>query len=833
MTVENEFYTFDCGCKFRIVGPKVLPNSDFPALKFDSDIRNIDHDINFECPKTYKMLSDGLTVGCFQVETPLGRQWTKKQKPEELEHISALGSILRPGALRAVDEEGISMTMHYCRRKNNEEETPSYHPVIDNILKDSYGCLIYQEQSIKIAQEVAGFSLEEADSLRKSIGKKLAEEMAKSKKLFLEKAKTQQILTEEQAEEVFGWIEKSQRYQFNRCISGETKLLRSSPGKFPFHWTIEEAYKIRNDIEYAKNTGHLALYKKWKMLKSYGKGWSMCEDGRIRPNKILDIQPAGKREVFKLTLESGKFIEITDNHKFPTSNGEKQLKELKLGDTLYTKGEYEKVRYRNYGWSNATIEDIRNRTIKHDHKTVGFMEGENNPGYVNGKFTEWKKNIQLLPLECNHCGKIKKRMEVHHKDRNRQNNSLDNLERLCASCHKKADYKLGRTKRGERGYSSLTEKIISIELVGEKEVYDVTMEGPNHNFVVDNGIVTCNSHATGYGITTYITAFLKAHFPVQFYTSWLSFAGEKPDPLEEISRLVQDAKLFDIEVLPPDIRYLRKNFHTDGKTIFFGLTDIKGVGESQFKKLKSRVEEISIDLNKMTWMDFLLKITDHISSTVVERLISTGALRCFGMHRQRMLFEYGKWNELTKTEKGWILERVDNFASLYDALIAVSPTKKNGGGCHTEKRSNIVMSLAKLLDRPPFSLDDSIDWISWTEESFLGVAITCTNLDNYNAAFANSTCRDVVKGNESYCVLGVEIKRVSEIKTKKGKNPGKMMGFLTVADDSGELDSVIVFPNVWEQVSDLLTVGNMVFLRGKLNEQKSFQVEKVYQMEQN
>jgi len=205
--VINNELVFACGCTFKIEGSSVV---------FDADLYHPNHTVKFDCPLVYETLSDGQVEGVFQLCSPLGKQWCGKVKPSNLEHMSALGALLRPGCLQSKDEHGISTTIHYERRKTDKEDTPLYHPVVDEVLRDTFNCLIYQEQAMEIAKRCAGFSLQEADSLRKAIAKKIPEEMSKSKKLFMEKGLTFGVLTEEQLVEVFNWIEASQRYSFNR-----------------------------------------------------------------------------------------------------------------------------------------------------------------------------------------------------------------------------------------------------------------------------------------------------------------------------------------------------------------------------------------------------------------------------------------------------------------------------------------------------------------------------------------------------------------------------------------------------------------------------------------
>lgn len=198
-------FAYSCGCAFDILDDQKT-NINFDPI----------HDpINLNCSKTWDLISDGNTKGCFQLESRLGRSMAKKLKPQNIEQLSALISILRPGCLEAI-RDGKSVSNHYIDKKNGKESVDYYHPALKSILEKTYGEMIYQEQAMEIAKEIAGFDLQEADNLRKAIGKKKPEEMSKLKSKFVQGAKNKEIVSVAEAEEIFGWIEKSQRYSFNK-----------------------------------------------------------------------------------------------------------------------------------------------------------------------------------------------------------------------------------------------------------------------------------------------------------------------------------------------------------------------------------------------------------------------------------------------------------------------------------------------------------------------------------------------------------------------------------------------------------------------------------------
>ena len=194
--------SFNCGCIFHIL--KYFDNEVFPLIDFQLE------NINLNCNDTWDLICSGNTKGVFQLEKHHGQNWSRKIKPRNIEQLAILISLLRPGCLES------GMTDKYFKIISNNEEESYLHEGLQPILSDTRSVLVYQEQSLEIAKRLAGFSLEEADSLRKSMGKKDAELMSKVEKHFIEKAKLVNILNESQAQEIFNWIKESQRYSFNK-----------------------------------------------------------------------------------------------------------------------------------------------------------------------------------------------------------------------------------------------------------------------------------------------------------------------------------------------------------------------------------------------------------------------------------------------------------------------------------------------------------------------------------------------------------------------------------------------------------------------------------------
>ena len=195
-----------CDCTFNLISEEPL------KVDFKATIDNI----NMECPATWDLLSSGNTKGVFQLESQLGQSISKQVEPRDIEELAAVISIMRPGCLQSSLDDGKSLTHHFIERKQGREQSVYLHTALKPILKNTYAILVYQEQAMKIATDIAGFNLMEADTLRKAIGKKKAKMMAEIKGQFLEGCAQVGIIDSSQAEELFGWIQASQRYSFNK-----------------------------------------------------------------------------------------------------------------------------------------------------------------------------------------------------------------------------------------------------------------------------------------------------------------------------------------------------------------------------------------------------------------------------------------------------------------------------------------------------------------------------------------------------------------------------------------------------------------------------------------
>ncbi|MFL2525765.1 MAG: DNA polymerase III subunit alpha [Pelagibacteraceae bacterium] len=185
--------------------------------------------IDLSDKKTFELLSSGETMGIFQLESSGMREVLKQLKPNQFEDIIALVALYRPGPMQNIPT--------YIARKHGKEQPDYLHENLKDILKETYGVIIYQEQVMQIAQALSGFSASKADILRKAMGKKKSAEMERQKKDFIEGAINNGI-SKDQAIYIFQLVEKFAQYGFNKSHAAAYALIAFQTAYLKTHYPI-------------------------------------------------------------------------------------------------------------------------------------------------------------------------------------------------------------------------------------------------------------------------------------------------------------------------------------------------------------------------------------------------------------------------------------------------------------------------------------------------------------------------------------------------------------------------------------------------------------------
>ncbi len=181
-------------------------------------------------PKVYRLFSEGRTEAVFQFESAGMQRMLREAKPSRVEDLIALNAMFRPGPLENIPT--------FCLRKHGKEEVRYPHPLLEGVLGETYGVMVYQEQVMQAAQVLGGYSLGGADLLRRAMGKKKAEEMAKHREIFREGAAKKSIAPAV-ADEVFDLMEKFAGYGFNKSHAAAYSLLAYHTAYIKVHFTAE------------------------------------------------------------------------------------------------------------------------------------------------------------------------------------------------------------------------------------------------------------------------------------------------------------------------------------------------------------------------------------------------------------------------------------------------------------------------------------------------------------------------------------------------------------------------------------------------------------------
>jgi DNA polymerase-3 subunit alpha len=220
--------------KFDFLGLKTLTvvNNTIRAIRREKGVRLELSQIPLDDPKTFALLSSGSTLGIFQLEGSGMRDLLIKLKPENFREIIALVALYRPGPL------GSGMVEDYIKRKHDRGLIRYDIPELKEILEDTYGVIVYQEQVMRIASSLAHFSLEDADILRRAMSKKDPREMERQKEKFLEGSRKSRI-PHGKAEKIFDLMSKFAEYGFNKSHSAAYALIAYRTAYLKAHYPLE------------------------------------------------------------------------------------------------------------------------------------------------------------------------------------------------------------------------------------------------------------------------------------------------------------------------------------------------------------------------------------------------------------------------------------------------------------------------------------------------------------------------------------------------------------------------------------------------------------------
>ena len=285
------------------------------AVNLIKEYKNEDVDVSklkLDDQKTYELLQDGDTTGVFQFESSGMRRYMKELKPTEFEDLIAMVALYRPGPMELIPT--------YINRKHGKEKVTYLHPMLEPILKNTYGVGVYQEQMMRIARDLGNFSLGEADMLRKAIGKKI-EHLLAEQKVKLMKGMIENKIEEKVAKEIWELFPPFARYGFNRSHAACYALIGYRTAYLRAHYKTEFSTALLNaDMNDIERLSFLISEAKKSGLTVHGPDINKSEslftpeqDGiRFGMSAIKNVGHAIVEALVEERAKSGPFKNLTD-----------------------------------------------------------------------------------------------------------------------------------------------------------------------------------------------------------------------------------------------------------------------------------------------------------------------------------------------------------------------------------------------------------------------------------------------------------------------------------------------------------------------------------------
>jgi DNA-directed DNA polymerase III PolC len=799
--------------------------------------------------KTYEMLAKGDSVGVFQFESDGMREALKKVRPTEFEDLVALNALYRPGAMRHIDT--------YARNKRNPDAIQYIDDRLRSITDSTYGVILYQEQSMRIAKELAGFSGPEADDLRKAIGKKLRDKMAALRDRFVEGARA--TGTDERViQELWATNEAAADYSFNKCASATTRVI------------LPDGKRIRLSEAFRLNPPEIM---------------SMWADGTIRPHKVARIVRTGRKFVYRVRCESGRQIRATADHRLLTTEGYLEIGQMEPGRTelltmpmisekqrearrktmtrlaySFERLEWDRqasIRMKAYQDSRPYEEKAAHMRRMHelypDMKRIGIAAMQERNRWLWANDPEWRKRKMQKSLQqvraaydsgpgYGHCSIAsngmwcaswpEREMAEFLIDRGIEFEmhkplatgrmcdfyfdgiywEMDGLDRSPEYFAEKygdlpyvvvtpEDFRFRIERHLATAHAENGDPVVSIEPLGEEMTYDVEMapDGPL-NFMA-NGIVSHNSHAACYGLISYRTAWLKANYPAEYMAALISSVMSTKD---KVPFFVAQCEDMGIEVLPPDVNLSGHDFKVVEGNIRFGLDAVKGLGHQAVEAIVREREKGGPFTS--IW-DFCRRVDcQSVNKRCVESLVKCGAL-----------------DSLPGTRTG-------QFEVLQQAQAAGVQAQQDaqlGQGSFFDFGDSSPDALAHH-DPPVPPLPDERRQLNEWEKETLGLFLSSHPLKEVRHALrAKVECgvADLAaKKDGEWVTVGGMIAECKRIRTKKG-DP---MMFATLDDLEGQVE-LLVFNSAYAANADKVDLDKIVIVRGRVDHKEAGETKLVAQ----
>jgi hypothetical protein len=748
----------------------------------------------------------------------------------------------------------------YARGKRDPEMISYADERLRPILESTKGVILYQEQAMQIAKELAGFSGAKADDLRKAIGKKNRDAMAKLKPEFVEGCRKSGT-SESVIEMLWTTNERSADYSFNKCASAQTRVI------------LPDGRRIRLSEAYRTQPAEIM---------------SMWGDGTVRPHSIQRIVRTGRKPVYRVRCASGRQIRVTAEHRLLTTAGYMEVQDMQVGATeLITlpmisekqrearrktmtrlahsagRAQWDRIaaiRMKAYQDSRSPEEKATHMRHMHEiypdltrhgvaamHERVRWLWA-NDPGWRQQRMDQSLRQVRVAydtGPGYGHCSIASNGMwcaswperemcewlvdngvefEMHKALPNGrmcdfyfdgiywEMDGMDRVDEFFAAKYgdlpyvvvTPEDFRFRVARHLATSHAENGDPVVAIEPLGSEMTYDVEMapDGPL-NFIA-NGIVSHNSHAACYALISYRTAWLKANYPAEYMAALISSVMDTKD---KVPFFVAQAEQMGIAILPPDVNLSDHEFVVVDGNIRFGLDAVKGVGYQAVEAIKSARGDDGEPRPFTSLFDFCERVDNRaVNKKAIEALIKCGAFGSTNDSRKGMLM---------------VLEQAQAAGqkAQQDALIGQGSIFDLGldlGGDEGGAGSGAASAFAGPTHAPiPGDEFDQTELLA-AEKEALGLFISAHPLKEVGPALrakADSTLAELsTRRDGDWVTIGGMVTQAKKIKTKKGD----FMMFATLYDLEVSVE-IIVFGKTLASCEEALQTDSIVLVRGKVD----------------
>lgn len=770
------------------------------------------YNVNLDDPEAWNIIKDGKTVGVFQLESNLGQNWSKKIKPSSIEETSDVSALLRPGCI----SEDVMITVEL---KNGNNKRVSMKELYFN--QGKYKTLTsYNEQSGKFEKHKL---IQVYHNGRKNVYRVKAKNLMRP--VFVPRINELTCTLDHKILTPKGWIElkdlqEGDRFATVRRRGGKVAKLYI-PKKSSFRDVCFKNYYYKCVFcswkEASLDTNHLEgnrftnndPYNLCFLCPNHHK---MYTEKKISKETILEARIA--YELPK--IDSIEWVEFVDKEFV----GEKDVYDVSM-----------EAPHHNFIAGNVVVHNCMN----------SILNGKS----MTQHYTDRKHGIdQAIPINP----RINFILEPTHQVLVYQEQSMEIAKFVAGFSLEQAD-----TLRKAIGKKNM-------ELMAEVEKEFI--EGCKKTGIVSEDeakIIFANikesqkyafnkSHSVSYSYITYWTALAKAKNPIAFICASMNFPG-KQDPAGRIRDLIYEARSLNITVCPPNL-FSEMKFCIKNGVIHYGLSAIKGTGTKVLERLLEALKEHK----PKSFLEHLFVLAEYGESKTVESLLGSGYFDYLHISRMRMINEYQVFNELVsskviakyfdyaRSQCNTLEDLMQSFLKDYERFRIESDilkaSKKNKPSewlsankdlfkGSRESTGEKVMSNLDILRKNPMD-KDSIDWICRKEREILKAELTYSPLDRFVVVNTNNDCQTIktLQPCDDKVVMAVEIAEFREYIITKGKQIGRTMCFLTIADQKGCADA-IMFTDAYAKYKNFVYDGNLVLIEGKIGDKGSLIVDSI------